>query len=121
MSALRISRRGYETVLIDQGPANPYPWGKRRPGGQLVTGQKAAPLPIPATTGERRAQMAQYVARRTAEAEGLCGRKMEKRSGTCARAKGHTDTCRTRDWMDRKAVKVRKHGPAFTLYPERRR
>lgn len=108
-------------MLIDQGPSNPYPWGKRRPGGQLVTGQKAAPLPIPATTGERRAQMAQYVARRTAEADGLCGRKMEKRSGTCARAKGHTDTCRTRDWMDRKAVKVRKHGPAFSLYPERRR
>ena len=49
MSALRISRRGYETVLIDQGPANPYPWGKRRPGGQLVMAQKAAPLPIPVT------------------------------------------------------------------------
>ena len=123
MSALRISRPGQETLLIDQGPSNSRPWGARSIGGQMVTARHAVPLPVPATTGQRRAQIAAYHAKKRAEAGGECGLKMKRRSGYCALVKGHKDSCRTRDWMDRKAAEVRssRRGVAFTLHPENRR
>lgn len=102
MSVLRYSRPGTAgTVLVDQGPANS---GTRTYiGGSLVTGEsgtKRVPPPLPATTPERRAQMAAYKAR----ANTPCGAGVPTSKKPCARTLGHRDLHMDAETMERKSL-----------------
>lgn len=63
MSALRISRPGYETVFIDLGPGQAH---TGRIGGSMIEGNANAKAIMPSTTAARRAQMTDYRAKRKA-------------------------------------------------------
>lgn len=99
MSALRISRPGIPgTTLIDLGPsvARLTHGGT---GGSLVTGQKPRPLPVAATTPERRKQMAEY----RAKVAKPCGRWIILARAECARNRQHKGSCTTAERLRKQA------------------
>lgn len=113
MSYLRIAQPGQATRYVDLGPSAVIR-ARGRVGGELVTPQKAKPLPVPATSEARRVQMAAYKSQRR---DGRCGRVMRTRE-VCARMAGHGNQCRTREQL---AARVAKRGKAFSIHPENRR
>jgi hypothetical protein len=86
VSALRIAAPGQPIRHIDLGPSV----GRRSftrgavYGGVLVTPIAPKPLPVAATSPERRAQMKAYKDEHVA-----CGFVMPRTSEKCARRKGH--------------------------------
>ena len=100
---IRIARPGEPVRFIDKGPSYGRIYGQNY-GGSIAIGGPAAPNPAP-TPPSQIARAAVNRARRKAEAAGLCGRTIP--SGTCARARGHGYSCRTRDWLDRRAAAYR--------------
>lgn len=97
MSALRYSRPGIAgTVLVDLGPAIGRA-SHAGVGGTMVTGVKPKPLPVAATTPERRAQMAEYRAKLAADQ--TCGKVMPVLNTRCARTRGHGHSCRSTETL----------------------
>ena len=105
MALVRLSRPGLPTDYIDLGPATGRIHGQSYGGTSLT-----AALPPPAITSptqdKDRIRNARNRELRKAAAAGLCGRAIP--SGTCARARGHGYSCRTREWLDRRAAAYRE-------------
>lgn len=96
MSALRISRRGYETVFVDLGPAQAHIAGF---SGSLVVGTPNVKAIMPTTTIARRAQMVEY----RANAKHTC-RKPTATGTLCARTIDHRDRCYDAETMTNRAL-----------------
>ena len=111
MSALRINVPGEPVRHIDLGPAVGRLTG-RGIGGSLVQGNTNAERILPSTTPARRAQMAEYRARRgegpvvPLHAE-TCGRTMPVTGMPCARRPRHNDYCKDRRAMDQDSLRRR--------------
>lgn len=90
MSALRISRRGYETVLVDQGPACGRVLHTRGPvaplGGMLVVA--VTPPPAPVTEDQRARWREQSKAYNRRHHDELMEKQRQKRAADKARNYG---------------------------------
>lgn len=110
MSALRLGRLpdGTRDIrIVDTGAVARITHTRYAVKGELVVAQRATPLPIPATTPVRQAQMAAYKKRHT---EGLCDYGLP--SGPCARVKGHGSDHRSAGYLERLAHRQRTGGVA---------
>lgn len=103
MALIRISRPGEPTRLIDIGSAYGHIDGQNN-GGSIVVGGPAAPpiMPTPQKDLDRNARNRTI----NRERKAVCLREMAT-GVPCGRTLGHKDSCRSRQWMDRKAASIR--------------
>lgn len=80
--------------------------------------RKALPLPIPATTGARRKQIAE--ARRRREGKDRCGIQSRRMVDVCWRSIGHAGPHATQAALNHEAA-LRRGGKSWSIHPENRR
>ncbi len=110
MSALRLGRLpdGTRDIrIVDDGAVGRIHMTRYGMRGAFVVGQKPAPLPVPATSPARRAQIAEYKARKRA---GVLCRRVMRSSKECFRSLGHRGECRNAESMELRAARKRTGG-----------